>query len=794
MAAVTGLYNDYWNLPRVKPNYQATIESFDKISQFKDQQYQKAYSYINALRKTSLDIQLMNDTFQGKVNDYNKELDGLFKNEDLRGKDLADGNISNKYIGWFDKIASDTTLQQVIKYDANWRQQIAEKKEMAKNPAKTGYADSNYTVWLNKEGGLMEYLNATDASFLSKPPPVYTPYYDVWKDLGTILKNAHPTKTGYDIPETVKDENGNDIPTGRMTHVTYEEISEGRLNALFGMLPDQARTQLEINEQAQFYSTFNSIDDQNKPEYLERVKTSVNTQRKAAFDMNLKSIDKDIQTMKNDIAYLESQGNIAEVESRKERLIKMEYERTRYASMEAPDASELTGLGVHDIAHLYGKHNAQTQLMGFASNLAWKDEQRSIKSLPGYNEDRLFQLNEARFRHKQNIDYAQLKINEYKAMKAAGLKADGTTDTFEDANGLSWTYAGEGVIGGSTDVLADWGSTLSEYEAVTRLYETTPGSINVDNFDQFWVDFLTLHGLSASGKSTELYKMYKKAFTEANVTLDGSITNLTAAQKEEVLNKLKDLSNIPFKNNSIEKAVFTKAANAHKAELDLTLNSIVQSMGLGRIKVWHDGSIKIYNKAEKEITDRGQIDAVRDKISQTYAATTNATKGRTQLFSSDKDIDLKKMSMLLRTYMTEDSTGIASEYLKDAVIAKNSQGYVISGLKTEKKGSATIKIGDNIYTINQDGISLGKNPVSNIFIPVKKSKAEVYVEALTSIFQTARVLDIEHDGIKYFIKKTPNGTFNIVDKTDKIFMMGNQYAQGLDVSKLTNFLINLESN
>ncbi len=117
MATVTGLFNDYWSLPRVKPNYQAQIESFDKIAAYKNQQYEKAYSYINQLKQTTLSMDFMKKEYKDKMDTYNTELNELFKNKDLRSVDLSESKIANTYVGWFDKVANDKELIAAYKYE-----------------------------------------------------------------------------------------------------------------------------------------------------------------------------------------------------------------------------------------------------------------------------------------------------------------------------------------------------------------------------------------------------------------------------------------------------------------------------------------------------------------------------------------------------------------------------------------------------------------------------------------------------------------------------------------------------
>lgn len=478
MATVTGLYNDYWSLPRVKPNYQAQIESFDKIAAYKNQQYEKAYSYINQLKQTTLSMDFMKKEYKDKMDTYNTELNELFKNKDLRSVDLSESKIANTYVGWFDKVANDKELIGAFKYEGKIKSEYARIKAGAQNPKKSGYADANFVVWQNAQGGLNDYLeNDVDETFFSQPTPTYTPFYDVWKDINTLMSMAQESKDGQSYELFSED-------GSTKTTISKKELREGKLQSLFGLMDAQAINQLKINEKAQFFKTLDTIPKEQQPQYFEKVKGNIINSENYIYQNNLKTQGESIAGLKADIAIYKAKNTPEALEKVKEyeaTLSKYEREYNRYEVEGKPDVDNLTGLGKHEIAELYGNYNMQLQLMGFAAAFASSDE--VIKSSP--NESfwlaQNYNLDRAEFEHNAQFDYDSL------AMKAriADMEAKG------DVSGVTMGNNGLPVI----DMITEGGVSEGGRPATNIIMDeirVLDGLINSLTTDGKNVDFSTI--------------------------------------------------------------------------------------------------------------------------------------------------------------------------------------------------------------------------------------------------------------------------------------------------------------
>ena len=578
MATVTGLYNDYWRLPRIKPNYEAGLASMDKIVAFKNQQYEQAYSYINSLKSASMNIQLMNKTYQDRVDGYNKELDNLFLKDDLRGKDLGNADIANKYIGWFDKLGKDTELLQVVKYDSNIKKEYARIKEMAKNPAKTGYADANMTVWLNSEGGLKDYIDAKDSSFLNTNTPVFSPYYDVWKDISTILKNAIPTESGYDIPDN----------QGGMISVSRKELSEGRLAGLFSLLPSQAVEQLKINEKAQFYNELNSVPEENRSQYLESIKGKLIKNKDIIYKANLKQQENSLAGIERDIKVLESNKQFADADAKKEELRKLQQEKNRYEVEGKPDIDQLKGVSKHDIANMYGDFNAQLQMMAFASNLAHTSEVQAHKIDPNYWAVKNYNFNAGKEEWDQYMDQQRLALDQSKAtLSANGVTGNITIDpetklpvmsTLTEGGNSKMNVNNYAVLDGQIKSIDTLLGVLTKSATLPdgNLFDVVNSlSQNVDQFG------------NVLGAGSELVKDIRSAINESGIPQNKVIADMTPQEKAIAEKQIRGIiESKAFKDkHQIELQLLTKYKNVlTNRQIDATklgVDSFNKTIGVG---------------------------------------------------------------------------------------------------------------------------------------------------------------------------------------------------------------------
>lgn len=766
MATVTGLYNDYWSLPRVKPNYQAQIESFDKIAAFKNQQYEKAYSYINQLKQTTLSMDFMKEKYRDKMNTYNAELNQLFKDKDLRSVDLSESKIANTYVGWFDKVANDKELISAFKYEGKIKSEYARIKAGAQNPKKSGYADANFVVWQNAQGGLNDYLeNDVDETFFSQPTPTYTPFYDVWKDINTLMSMAQESKDG--LSYEIESPDGSTITT-----ISKKELREGKLQSLFGLMDAQAINQLKINEKAQFFNTLGSIPKEQQPQYFEKIKGNIINSENYIYQNNLKTQQGSIAGLKADIAILKTK-NTPEAETKLKEyeatLAKYEREYNRYEVEGKPDVDNLTGLGKHEIAELYGNYNMQLQLMGFAAAFASSDEVRKSRPNEAFYLTKNYQLDVAEFEHKQAYDWARLKQAEQEASLTGG-----SSNISYGANGLPVLNT---VVEGDNSVVD--GTALNTIKGEITALDGLIKSLSPDGKE---IDFSNVD-------AADIVPIFYDSITKDNTYVADILENSSIAkaiekviqskgwrQKGISLDKLTPQQQEDLKTELVESKEVQRAVNNDMILFRAARNSLITHL--------HDALVAGANQwnasgSGEKIVSRtntdGSIDWVSEKtgdfvpefsnlVAGILGTTTKAFKyGSMPLVTANgmgekyKAVDLQLVNMMRphikgggefpidgisTAYETAKSIKVVPKPLAKAV---NQQVTVGGTTVTWKNGSVTI--------LNSEG-----DPVSYVEIPTKQDN-QMY--SLTRAFASNDTLEGFQDlaGHVYNIQKAPNGGF-----------------------------------
>lgn len=766
MATVTGLYNDYWSLPRVKPNYQAQIESFDKIAAYKNQQYEKAYSYINQLKQTTLSMDFMKKEYKDKMDTYNTELNELFKNKDLRSVDLSESKIANTYVGWFDKVANDKELIGAFKYEGKIKSEYARIKAGAQNPKKSGYADANFVVWQNAQGGLNDYLeNDVDETFFSQPTPTYTPFYDVWKDINTLMSMAQESKDGssYQIPS----KDGMSFTT-----ITKKELREGKLETLFGLMDAQAINQLKINEKAQFYNTMGAIPKEQHGEYLEKIKGNVIKGKDTIYQGQLKSQSNYIAGKKKDIELLKQGGNFQEASTQEELLRRMEQEHARYEVEGKPDIDELTGLGKHDIAELYSAYNVQLQLKGFAAAFASSD----VKVVESPNET--YWLNQDYNFEREQFEWdKEMDLMNYQAkmMTASGKTA---STAFVDPNGIPFISGtlGEGdvsEVGEGTPTRAAYETAWNEIKSLENVItglEFDGNETDIDTTDDIITTFLNIPTKDYTSDIVSQSSVAKLINTAIkNLNLRGTVGNLTALssdQKEKLKAEVISLSN---------SSEFKKAAQNDLKLFKLAKNSLGSLMidaaeaaknSWNRIhpdnqiiqKKRPDGK-KYYYANEKGEVPEGYVQAYHGEIGGRFKAFMQPSMMvQTKKYGGDETVMGKIAS---RVNQVSKEKTFTSDMVEEDVYYMNGKIRLIPKALPEKV-TKTVTIGDKVYTWGGGTVTVDNKTTAYIEIPYNNEKDE-YVKLLNIIFSKNRVIEglTSKAGDVYNISQEEDGTYKI---------------------------------
>lgn len=469
---ISGLRGEY---KPYEPNidFNKGLQVIGNIIDFKSRKYEEAYNYIQGMRSKALNINLGNPEFQKKVDAYNEELDNLFKDEKLNAVDLSDPNISQKYVGWFDKIVQDRDLKFVYGYHNNLTKKNSELQQMAKNPAKTGFYETNYIVWQNSDGGIVDYMSAKSADELkTKTPPTYMPYYDYSKDINTIVSNSKWDGQKYNILK----EDGTNVS------FSIKELSAGKLtNAFVALLPEQAKRQIKIDNMANHYQYFNSLDDNGRKQYNQKLFEQVNNE----YTDNLGQLDKEIKNVQSQIDVYTSNNQTDKATEKKQELESLKQSKRDFM-LQSPDQRQILEYDKHESGSLY----SQLQLNKFIKRAANALSYKIVEEHTGMNE--LWYNTE-----KLKIDYERLNLDRQKVQieaikaQASAVKKGATEEEggvaqvgqypivggIESDETSSETY--EGIVGEAADLDAK----LKIFEGVKDIDEKQISSIIYPDLD-----------------------------------------------------------------------------------------------------------------------------------------------------------------------------------------------------------------------------------------------------------------------------------------------------------------------
>lgn len=471
---ISGLRGEYKPY-EPKIDFNKGLQVIGNIIDFKSRKYEEAYNYIQGMRSKALNINLGNPEFQKKVDGYNEELDNLFRDEKLNAVDLSDPNISEKYVGWFDKIVQDKDLKFVYDYHNNLTRKNSELQQMAKNPAKTGFYETNYIVWQNSDGGLVDYMGAKDANQLkTKTPPAYIPYYDYSKDINTIVKNAQWDGQKYNILK----EDGTNVS------FSVKELSSGKLtNAFVALLPEQAKRQIKVDNMANHYQYFNSLDDNGRKQYNQKLFEQVNNE----YTDNLGQLDKEINNVQSQIDVYTSNNQRDKANEKVQELAALKQSKRDFM-LQSPDQRQILEYDKHESGSLY----SQLQLNKFIKRAANALSYKIVEEHTGMNE-LWFSTEKLKLDYERlNIDQQRLQIEAMKAQNAGTKKAtgaDGEEDVvtqigqFPILGGIESNETSAETYQNLVNEAADLNSKLQIFEGVKDIDEKQISSIIYPDLD-----------------------------------------------------------------------------------------------------------------------------------------------------------------------------------------------------------------------------------------------------------------------------------------------------------------------
>ena len=270
-------YSNLSSQPKSR-EYKLDLNTIGKIADIKSTLYEQAYNEISNLKASTLNLTTYNPYAKDKIKKYNDEIQNFFKTNDLKNIDLNNGNIVSQYKQVFDKINSDTELKNYYRHEKEQEQVMRTYADAAKNPAKTGYNQSNHIVWMHENWKPM--VESNDLVKATQYSGNYLPGYDVRKDLDSVKANLKFNGSTVDIIE----------PNGRKTTVMKEELSSSRIQGYLRNigLSQQALNQLENDSKASSYMLWDAYKDTDRQKIIENRASQEKTLLQEQIDQNLR--------------------------------------------------------------------------------------------------------------------------------------------------------------------------------------------------------------------------------------------------------------------------------------------------------------------------------------------------------------------------------------------------------------------------------------------------------------------------------------------------------------------------
>ena len=237
------------------PEYKTTDYSFDldlAILNKKQQEYNQALSNIQNLKRSALNITMLNKEGVDKLDSYNKRI-----NENLSQNlgDLSQVDNQNRVAAYFSEIVGDKELIDLSKesqWYANEYSNLQQSKEKhLKNPDKSGWNQKNEDVFLHYDNGFLDFQNKGSKDVLSNEfrnrKTGYTPYTESKYVTLNMAKMLHEDITKTENPYGLTTPNGTPV-NGQFITTTYlKQINPQRARALYeSQLADLKDPQLEI--------------------------------------------------------------------------------------------------------------------------------------------------------------------------------------------------------------------------------------------------------------------------------------------------------------------------------------------------------------------------------------------------------------------------------------------------------------------------------------------------------------------------------------------------------------------
>jgi len=376
---------------------------------------------MNNLRSQSLNITMLNNKGQQKLDLYNKEINDFFS-QDLGDVTLPENQ--QRIAKVFSRISTDTDLKQRSQMSRWYKGQLdsIEKMRNDKDPTKSGYDPINEFVFKNWTGGLTDFMQADDIERFSTERQGYVPFKDLKQKLVNLTKLLHAeekTTASVEGGRIVTNTNKGVDPT-RIRQLLQENLTQDEISQMDILSKYRILTQNNPTGNQSLYSSYSN--------WLDRETQNTNRDLKIAQanaeEYNPSKVDKLFPKLQGE----EKERKIAEYTAENAKWKAIAEGLALKIPQQAKDTLTIDEWNKKSIDE---KFPYVRQLMfeehinSISDALSWKDEVQKVQSDTAYWQAlRLNQMQDA-LDWKKQVDSAKLKLQQMKASKGTEGPSEG---------------------------------------------------------------------------------------------------------------------------------------------------------------------------------------------------------------------------------------------------------------------------------------------------------------------------------------------------------------------------------
>lgn len=806
-------------------SYESEIspELIFKVGSYKTQMYEQNLAKIKSMQSSAVNIKFLRQDAQSSLDAYNDEISKSLNDSQFQYQDLSDLSAANKYIHVFDKLSQDTELMNAYKHETEFRNQI-QNITSTKGKKDSIYADDNFIVWQNEEGGLNDYLSASTYKNWNKQIPTYVPYYDTAKEfakLGSDLKELTKGTSEVEMkPERTADGKIVMRPTRRIVNTLYR--SEEDVKSWFDLkLSAQAKTQMAISAKAQIYRSGKKVDE---------LATEIYDVRKDQYDYQKRLFDNALKDADEKIKLLKSKQKTPEIDAQiqlySEEKTKLEEKQKEFNSKRKETLDDLKKYNIHQLANEYAEIAVDNRITLASRAVSGIIMRKLTGDAAGIAED------------KNNLEMIRLKLMERKldieerknkggSGEGAGSSEDNDPNSLDNSNVITNSAEKPKEIqSSSNDLDLAHGYYNYSHSLITRFKE---GSVSENDYDAIMKSLdENISKNNSSNPNTEGFDFLKNKIDQALAEI--KITNPNPSKKiqieaikqtllEDEDEVITQLTRLETKRNYYQE-LRNKLYNESVAEVNAKGISSTDSRFSNEVTTAYRNKKYKYTDNIKEVTLKTSV-YTSGKDEENNAKQNVDAKVKTLISreigpeaSNHLDLSMVKVQILpsgeqnllfkldpqknsfAKTISTYDESGVAdkstilsAEAISPYVVQLNSDGTV-SLLKANNAVNPALMAAKNISLddnpdedeikedFNKVKAALGNNS-KEIFEMYGITDLNSYINYLNSPHAETRI-DSPHKQLKY--------TWNDIQSLDRFVKVGGSDKAGLTIPTNDNVL------